>query len=505
MSRVNFLFLLAAMLALSGLVLLMMWPGLNEPILEGLDGAHHLMDGLFFYDLLRDLPFSHLIDYTFDYYRHYPALGFVFWPPFFPFIEGITFHLLGTQMQSALLALLVFGIIFTASFWWLSRRLLMSHLWAWAATALLITSSVLLPYWNTVMREIPVLAMMLLWLVCWCRCLDQATMGRWLWVVVVGWLVIYTKQTGALIFIAAGVDVLLSKREVLKRGATWWAAALFILGALPLLMWTLTYGQSNLSQSFGSDTQRIMSDYQGSARWSWQAWHFYVPVMMAMLPKLLWPGCLCSVAMLSDKRYWVWFLWLIGFYLLFSYFDNRDARFAILALPPLLLLSIGGWCWLVGRLKRFHWPVLAILGGVLVNQVVVALEYVPRGERGMGNIVRSLPTQGNVVYLGQYRQLWVYHQCMQDALRQHAVLQGDDLLAATKGWQTLLHDYQVAYVVMEAPADAHQQTQLSQLAKRLPDAQFTLDDHAVKLHLWQYTGPHAVKMADIPLHSHLIE
>jgi 4-amino-4-deoxy-L-arabinose transferase-like glycosyltransferase len=99
-------------LGLVGLVpLLVSWYTLHNQSIEGLDQAHHIMDGMFFRDLIVDHPFSHLKDYGLHYYTQYPALGFKFWPPFFPLIEGLFLLVFGMHIVVARWCLLAFGML----------------------------------------------------------------------------------------------------------------------------------------------------------------------------------------------------------------------------------------------------------------------------------------------------------------------------------------------------------------------------------------------------------
>jgi glycosyltransferase involved in cell wall biosynthesis len=52
------------------------------------DADRILMDGVFIHDFLKDLPLTHLYQYTIEYYAQYPALSIGYRPPFFPFIEA---------------------------------------------------------------------------------------------------------------------------------------------------------------------------------------------------------------------------------------------------------------------------------------------------------------------------------------------------------------------------------------------------------------------------------
>ncbi len=39
------------------------------------DPPHHMMNGVYFYDLIRDFPFTNPIEYTLQYFARYPALS----------------------------------------------------------------------------------------------------------------------------------------------------------------------------------------------------------------------------------------------------------------------------------------------------------------------------------------------------------------------------------------------------------------------------------------------
>ena len=112
-------------LALAGLltiVFLISQPSLFNPDIDDLDSAHHLMDGYFFRDLIIDHPVSHLPAYTLNYYKQYPALGFLFWPPVFPFVLGLFCLMGGAHVLTARLCIAFFGLIFSFAFYAILRR-----------------------------------------------------------------------------------------------------------------------------------------------------------------------------------------------------------------------------------------------------------------------------------------------------------------------------------------------------------------------------------------------
>ncbi|MEZ6130321.1 MAG: UDP-N-acetylglucosamine 2-epimerase (non-hydrolyzing) [Planctomycetaceae bacterium] len=69
----------------------------NEPVFNG-DANRHAMTSVFFRDLLTDMPLDHLRQYAEDYYRQYPALGLLIWPPLFHGVVGVLMLVFGTSV-----------------------------------------------------------------------------------------------------------------------------------------------------------------------------------------------------------------------------------------------------------------------------------------------------------------------------------------------------------------------------------------------------------------------
>ena len=139
--------------------LLMSFDGLSSLLITGLDPAHNILDGIFFRDFLLDFPVTQPKEYVYDYYRQYPALGFLFWPPFFPFVEGIVMLIAGVNLFSAHIAIVVFSIVWGLSFYYIAR---MSLTFSASIAGVIFTMSapIMFPFYNQVMREVPVVAMM---------------------------------------------------------------------------------------------------------------------------------------------------------------------------------------------------------------------------------------------------------------------------------------------------------------------------------------------------------
>ena len=122
------------------------------------DEGAHAVTGLYFADFLSDLPLAHPVQYTYNYYAQYPALGLILWPPLFHFVEGIIFLVLGPSVVSARLTTLLFALL--GLIFWFKLVSELQNEWAAAVcTLLLALLPSLLLYEKAVMLEVPSLAL----------------------------------------------------------------------------------------------------------------------------------------------------------------------------------------------------------------------------------------------------------------------------------------------------------------------------------------------------------
>jgi len=62
------------------------------------DEGDHVCTALYMASLIRDLPLSHPVQYTYRYYAQYPALWIIHWPPLFHFVLGLMFIVTGASI-----------------------------------------------------------------------------------------------------------------------------------------------------------------------------------------------------------------------------------------------------------------------------------------------------------------------------------------------------------------------------------------------------------------------
>ena len=87
------------------------------------DAPRHAMDGIFYYDMVRALPITHLKQWAINYYLQYPAVTALTYPPLFALVEAAFFALFGVShvtaqlTVSAFLLATAYGAYFLARCW----------------------------------------------------------------------------------------------------------------------------------------------------------------------------------------------------------------------------------------------------------------------------------------------------------------------------------------------------------------------------------------------------
>lgn len=502
-------------------LLIVSYRGLVNPSIEGLDGAHNIMDGVFFRDFLSEMPINSLGGYVFDYYKQYPALGFVFWPPFFPFVEGVIFSVLGVEIYASQLTVFVFAVILVGSFYFLMRQQA-GPLYSGIAVLLLVYTPGLYLSFNTIMREIPVLALMALSLLVYQYFFNtnQIAAGwiKWQAFALVSALALYTKQTAFLVLLAIFVDIIVNRRRILFAVEAWWAFVSFVVMVLPLILFTLTYGKANLAQSVGDNTSVIMEGYNALERWSFAGWAFYIfesfkffNVLVVVL--LIASGIYSVFSFDFFKKNIVYFSWILIFYFSFSYFDNKGTRFLSLIVIPVSALSA-----LVLREQAmlFGHKLLALLGvGIIIVSALSVLVFNQQKipvVKGFDAIVEKIDVSrldGNIAYLGKYRQLFTFYVRKADDERKAYVLQADDVIGKSDV-SNALFDYRIRYILVDhgvssiSDKNIADKIRTSGFLKLVAVERIQDSGKIILVDIYKYDGGVSNQMKDVELSSSLL-
>lgn len=506
-------------LALSYLILLlfvgMLFHGtLGTTQIEDLDSAHTVMDAFYFHDLLSDRP-TNPIGHLISYYRQYPALGFLFWPPLFPFVAGVLMSLGGIHIQTVHWCLMAFAFLLVCTAFICARRLC-----SWPLSLLAALSIVTIPIVGkealTIMREMPALAMIFVAIAAYYAFVDRPTVARsFLWALASA-AAVYTKQTAGFVYVVFAADILIHRRALLRKRHLWVGVFALALITAPLAVFTVVVSKVNVAQSFGSDRSFILGASSPN-RWTLDSLLFYPAALIRLVnPIIVALGLLSLSRALLNREYrvrnFVWLAWAVCWLALFTLVLNKQDRHAILWLPA--------WCMLAAVfLADFgaRKPVLGrYLEWILLIPVSLGAWQVAHYRPGLFQGVEQLAARvapyavngspANILYYGKYRQVLVPYVRLSDAARRKFVLNGANF--SSDPIAQVCRDYQVRYLVAElGGGNVIEVARLDRESALRKTALFPLVTPwgaAVSAQLYEYDGPVASEMKKFGFNSRLV-
>lgn len=428
--------------------------------IDGLDQAHNVLTSVFFYDFYRDMPLSDPIGYVYNYHNQYPALGFMFWPPLFHAVCGAVMQITGPGILAVRLVLAGFSILFALSMYWAVTR---TSSWKVALGAVLLASTtpVLFQLENTSMLEVPSLAMCFVALWMYQKLIVRSTWNSTLEAIlaaVVCAAIVYTKQPAMFILPAIVLDLFISHRHLLLEKRTWLAGVLTVILLAPLVLFTIKYGHVNIAQSIGNQGNIYVEHHQIAPRWSLQGWTYYPNLLAENVPAilLLFSAIGASMLLKNSKllaKHGVWFWAIVCWYLMFSYFDNKQIRFVSYVVPFLSIIACIAWEQLSRRNTWLASTCMILVAIVAVQNVRNISASQPRGYNQMAAMLIPVITSaetGNLACFGEDHHLFTAQLRLLDKNRERYNLKGNDILASSNGnILQALKDYQVRWLIVQ--------------------------------------------------------
>jgi 4-amino-4-deoxy-L-arabinose transferase-like glycosyltransferase len=294
------------------------------------DSPRHAMDGVFYYDLARSMPLTHMKQWAMDYYIQYPAITVLFYPPLFALVEAVFFSLLGVSHNTAQLTVSAFLLSAAFGAYFLTRRWL-GRVAAFSTALLFIGSPAIALWGRQVMLEIPAFAFLIWGSYFFFRYLDSAK-ARDLYLVT-GFVLaaIYTKQP--VVFIAPVYLLTLYfvyRKAIFHRKEFWWSAVLFVLGVIPLAIFTWLWGRLNVQQTVGGDwveysRTRLAGWLYVARQWPHQVgWTVLGLAVVYCVGAVLWRKW-----RLPGPASFFFVAWVLTGYVFFSLIANKLERWAI--------------------------------------------------------------------------------------------------------------------------------------------------------------------------------
>jgi len=298
------------------------------------DEAQHAVTGLFVADALRDLPLTHPLQYAYTYYAQYPAVAILHWPPLFYVFEGLSFLLLGPSAVAARLTVTLFTVVLLYQWFRLVED------WQDSFTAAVSTAALgLLPmvmvFEKTVMLEIPSLALGVAAIRYWIRYLEQ---GRRSSLVAFGfWLTaaLLCKQTSVYLLLFCALTLLVTRKwdRLFTRNMALVAAAVAVLAGPVLVLMLLVQG-------------RAVANDLGSHRMAgWERMTYYIATLPSAFSAFLFILAALGLALSwrwdKRERTLIMLCWILAGYATFTFFAQRESRFAVYWFPPMVYFAVG--------------------------------------------------------------------------------------------------------------------------------------------------------------------
>jgi 4-amino-4-deoxy-L-arabinose transferase-like glycosyltransferase len=308
------------------------------------DGASFALNGEFVRDYLASGLGQNPVVFAQEWFRHYPALTISLYPPIFPLVEAAAFAIFGFSHTTALATVTVFATVASIGIY-RTVRTTASVLPATAAGIMLLATPEVLRWSREIVMDVPAMALLLLGAAALLHYQAAKRPGTLLVTVLLTLAAVYTKQTAIFVVPAFAVSLLADDGWALARcKSTWLAVSGFLIGLLPLAVFTLLYGTENFHIAFGEGTGQ-----KGYGRLSVQALMAYgrvLPEIVGIIPLV---GSGAYLALLgvkgwhdnAERRLTVLMVsWFVIDYLLISVTADFETRYAVPLTAPPVVLSI---------------------------------------------------------------------------------------------------------------------------------------------------------------------
>ena len=399
------------------------------------DETRHVMTGVYFRDLLHDMPLTHLREYTINYYLQYPALGLLVWPPFFYFVEGLFMSLFGTSLIVSKLLIGAFAAMACAYLFQLVRR---THDTPRAAVAVMIfgLAPIVFEHSHYVMLEMPTIALGLAATYHFLRYLDDGRRRDIFIAALASAFAALTRFDAIYLLPLFGILIIVRKRwSVTWRKEVVFAAVLALLIVLPFYAITASgIGWFHVKQA----TETLAPEFPGFlslSRYTFYPAHLAGQLsFFALIPALI--GLVIAVVTRQRAAYWPYLAMVVATYLTFTPLGEMDSRHSIYWVPAFALFAAEG-LWLLGSLwhkSRLYVPLAALVIMGIGWTALARPIYFVRGYESAARYVVSNSTNSPVcLFIGGLNGDFVYQIRRQDPSRRLWVVRADKLFFSSLG------------------------------------------------------------------------
>jgi hypothetical protein len=385
----------------------------------------YAMNGVFFYDALRDLPRDPL-GYAYRYYARYPALSLGHHPLILPLAEVPAYAILGISIFSSRLVILCFTL-FAGILWFLVVRSLYDDQVAFFSSLLFLSSPIIVYFSRVTMSEMSALAFLILTIYYYHEFLRTGGKRAAIMCALSLTLGIYAKLLLVFLIPLLAISMLLEKgTEILRKKTVWVAVALVILLSLPLIILTVNMAKGNLIWIFEHPQQH----WNLKSLWAYpeRIWRQQLSFPVVILSFL---GL--ALTLVHRRRHEHLFLmWILLLYLELIFIGPNEGRYAIYWVPPFCLFAA-----LVSRfirIKALKVAFFLLLTGISVYQIYFAVRMEPRYAEGYEQAARFVVENqaSTVLYSSNVDDgYFVFFTRKYDRQKKMIVLRADKILATS--------------------------------------------------------------------------
>lgn len=300
------------------------------------DASRHAMNGVYFLDLVKNMPFADLWQYTVDYYARFPALSLGYHPPFFPLVETLVFAIGGVSFTSARVAVLIFGLA-GLIYWYRLIALLYEESIAFFSSLLFITTPLIIQWARLPMLELPTLSMIIFTSFAFFKYLKTEKIGYlYVFLIFLG-LTVMTKQTAGFIFPVFFFCLFLEKNyQHFKRKAALIPILILVGIGLAAILMTLKLGGANLDQVFMNASG---SNGNVLPRFSIHNLVFYPLKLVEIITlPVIMLSTLSLITLKDTKANYFFILWIVCGYLFMTFIGVKEIRYVYFLVPPFFVL-----------------------------------------------------------------------------------------------------------------------------------------------------------------------
>ena len=374
------------------------------------DASRHALNGAFVLDFIEQLPWRHPVEFAYDYYRQWPALTILFYPPLFYIVLAAVYAVLGVSEASALLTELTFLFLLAWGAFRLSRHWLDPP--PALAVALLLLGAPGLAFWGRqIMLDVPAYAFLVWAAEFLVRHLKSGQRWTLFAAVICAVAAVYTKYNAVFFVVPIAISLAYAYGwRVFRQRAVLQAAALGGVLLLPLVGIFFAFGSYNLGQAAALPGT-------GASRWNIAELTYYARIMPSVIS---WPtlalACLYVLALpfaptLRLARADAIFLgsWLLVGYAFYSMIAVKEPRHILFITYPLALAAVLAIDRTLATFSLRYGVSLAFAGAVLAMTLTTSTVPAVAGMREAAEAVAQLaPPETNVAFWGSRDGTFVY-------------------------------------------------------------------------------------------------